>query len=80
MLGNLHAFVTGLEILPPPPTGSFLLQSKVRYENNYQIQEDTLIVWAEPDGANLALSFQEKLGCVEIWETLTDVSPLLVCL
>ena len=65
--------------LPPhPPLGSFLLQSKVKYENSYQIQEDTLIVWAEPDGSNLALSFQEKLGCVEIWETLTDVSPLCV--
>ena len=58
--------------------GSFLLQSKVKYENSYNIQEDTLIVWAEPDGSNLALSFQEKLGCVEIWESLTDVSPYCV--
>lgn len=58
--------------------GSFLLQSKVKYENSYNIQEDTLIVWAEPDGSNLALSFQEKLGCVEIWESLTDVSPFCV--
>lgn len=50
----------------------------MRYENNYQIQEDTLIVWAEPDGSNLALSFQEKLGCDEVLETLTDVSLLFL--
>ena len=71
--------VTELYVLAPILfAGSFLLQSKVKYENSYNIQEDTLIVWAEPDGSNLALSFQEKLGCVEIWESLTDVSPYCV--
>jgi len=28
---------------------------------------DTLIVWTEPDGLDLALSFQEPSGCTEVW-------------
>jgi hypothetical protein len=27
---------------------------------------DTLIVWTEPNGSDLALSFQEAEGCAEI--------------
>ena len=54
--------------------GTLLLRSKIKPENNYKHQEETLIVWSEADGANLALSFQEKTGCNEIWEMLSDVS------
>lgn len=32
--------------------------------------QDTLIVWSEADNYDLALSFQEKAGCDEIWEKI----------
>lgn len=28
---------------------------------------DTLIVWTEPNGTDMALSFQEAEGCLVIW-------------
>ncbi|KAF3841899.1 hypothetical protein F7725_023850 [Dissostichus mawsoni] len=34
---------------------------------------DTLIVWSEADNYDLALSFQEKAGCDEIWEKICQV-------
>lgn len=36
-------------------------------------QTDTLVVWTEPDGTDMALSFQEFEGCHEVWEFLTEV-------
>ncbi|KAM7408419.1 hypothetical protein PAMA_002238 [Pampus argenteus] len=35
--------------------------------------QDTLIVWSEADNYDLALSFQEKAGCDEIWEKICQV-------
>lgn len=35
--------------------------------------QDTLIVWSEADNYELALSFQEKAGCDEIWEKICQV-------
>lgn len=35
--------------------------------------QDTLIVWSEADNYDLALSFQEKAGCEEIWERICQV-------
>uniref|UniRef100_A0A3B3BZQ3 Protein phosphatase 4 regulatory subunit 3C n=1 Tax=Oryzias melastigma TaxID=30732 RepID=A0A3B3BZQ3_ORYME len=35
--------------------------------------QDTLIVWSEADNYDLALSFQEKAGCDEIWERICQV-------
>ncbi len=40
----------------------------------YQKQQETLIVWSEGDNFDLALSFQEKAGCDEIWEKICSVS------
>nr|KAG5704214.1 hypothetical protein BaRGS_012502 [Batillaria attramentaria] len=34
---------------------------------------ETLIVWSEADNYDLALSFQEKAGCDEIWEKICQV-------
>lgn len=31
------------------------------------IQPDTLIVWTEQNGTDMALSFQEPEGCASIW-------------
>lgn len=35
--------------------------------------QETLIVWSEGDNYDLALSFQEKLGCEEIWLKICQV-------
>ncbi|XP_030766526.1 serine/threonine-protein phosphatase 4 regulatory subunit 3 isoform X2 [Sitophilus oryzae] len=52
---------------------SLLLESKIQLDTAYQKQQDTLIVWSEGDNFDLALSFQEKLGCDEIWEKICQV-------
>ncbi|XP_078727986.1 serine/threonine-protein phosphatase 4 regulatory subunit 3-like isoform X1 [Lampetra fluviatilis] len=53
--------------------GSVLLESKIQQDTAYQKQQDTLIVWSEADNIDLALSFQEKAGCDEIWEKICEV-------
>ncbi|XP_066905505.1 serine/threonine-protein phosphatase 4 regulatory subunit 3 isoform X2 [Halyomorpha halys] len=53
--------------------GSLLLESKILPDTAYQKQQDTLIVWSEGDNFDLALSFQEKAGCDEIWEKICQV-------
>ncbi|XP_075902347.1 serine/threonine-protein phosphatase 4 regulatory subunit 3B isoform X2 [Nelusetta ayraudi] len=53
--------------------GSLLLESKISPNTAYQKQQDTLIVWSEADNFDLALSFQEKAGCDEIWEKICQV-------
>ncbi|XP_078505442.1 serine/threonine-protein phosphatase 4 regulatory subunit 3B isoform X5 [Lissotriton helveticus] len=50
--------------------GSLLLESKINANTAYQKQQDTLIVWSEAENYDLALSFQEKAGCDEIWEKI----------
>ena len=42
--------------------------------------QDTLIVWAEADNYDLALSFQEKIGCDEIWEKICHVCVIVYVL
>ncbi|KAN0060642.1 Platinum sensitivity protein [Thecaphora frezii] len=54
-------------------TDDVLLASKVVREEVYQRQQETLVVWTEPGGADMALSFQEPEGCNEVWEFLTEV-------
>lgn len=54
-------------------TADYLLRSKVVKEDVYQRQQDTLVVWTEPTGEDLALSFQELDGCNEMWDFLTEV-------
>ncbi|VDO11367.1 unnamed protein product [Brugia timori] len=34
---------------------------------------ETLIVWSESDTCDLALSFQDKTGCEDIWEKICQV-------
>nr|XP_033793807.1 serine/threonine-protein phosphatase 4 regulatory subunit 3B isoform X5 [Geotrypetes seraphini] len=53
--------------------GSLLLESKINPSTAYQKQQDTLIVWSEAENYDLALSFQEKVGCDEIWEKICQV-------
>ena len=35
--------------------------------------QETLIVWTEDDSCDLALSFQEKAGCDDIWSKICEV-------
>uniref|UniRef100_A0A8D2NQZ9 P4R3B phosphatase n=1 Tax=Zosterops lateralis melanops TaxID=1220523 RepID=A0A8D2NQZ9_ZOSLA len=56
-----------------PFSGSLLLESKINPNTAYQKQQDTLIVWSEAENYDLALSFQEKAGCDEIWEKICQV-------
>ncbi|KAF9915417.1 Platinum sensitivity protein [Lobosporangium transversale] len=51
-----------------------LLRTRIRVgEDLYQRQQETLIVWSEDDGEDLALSFQEAEGCGEIWDNINEV-------
>ncbi|TKA79362.1 hypothetical protein B0A49_01009 [Cryomyces minteri] len=49
-----------------------LLQTKISKDDGYQKQQDTLIVWTEQNGVDMALSFQEAEGLAKI-EKLTLV-------
>jgi hypothetical protein len=41
------------------------------------IFQETLIVWSEGENYDLALSFQEKAGCDDIWENICDVNTFI---
>ena len=49
------------------------MESKIQPDTAYQKQQETLIVWSEGENYDLALSFQEKAGCDEIWEKICQV-------
>lgn len=70
---NIDSF-SGISLLVRAENdGSLLLESKIQPDTAYQKQQDTLIVWSEGDNFDLALSFQEKAGCDEIWEKICQV-------
>lgn len=52
---------------------TLMLESKIQPYTAYQKQQETLIVWSEPDSFDYALSFQDKSGCDEIWEKICQV-------
>lgn len=49
------------------------METKILLTIVYQRQQDTLIVWSDPSRRDMALSFQEKVGCDEIWEKICEV-------
>ena len=53
-----------------------LLESKILPDRAYQKQEETLIVWTEDESMDLALSFQEKAGCNDVWAKLCYVCTI----
>lgn len=77
--GTGHVSSTLLEdsvltlIVQAEDDGSLLLESKVQADTAYHKQCDTLIVWSENDTTELALSFQERAGCDEIWAKICQV-------
>jgi len=52
--------------------GKTLLESKISTDIVYKKEQDTLIVWSENDN-NLALSFQLKEGCSDIWQKICEI-------
>ncbi|KAL9108970.1 MAG: hypothetical protein Q9227_006366 [Pyrenula ochraceoflavens] len=50
-----------------------LLRTKITKDDGHQKQQDTLIVWTEKDGVDMALSFQEAEGCASIWQFVHQV-------
>ncbi|KAH9482349.1 hypothetical protein JR316_0004447 [Psilocybe cubensis] len=50
-----------------------ILSTAIRSNDVYQRQQDTLIVWTEPDGVDYALSFQDPEGCAETWAFIQEV-------
>lgn len=62
---DANAFV--LSVTAEAEHESLLLNSIIVKDDVYRRQQETLIVWTEPDGCNFALSFQEPDGCEEVW-------------
>ncbi|GAB7360195.1 hypothetical protein MBLNU230_g7956t1 [Neophaeotheca triangularis] len=54
-----------------------LLETRINKDDGYQKQQDTLIVWTEANGVDMALSFQEAEGCSAIWEFVSDIQTRL---
>lgn len=50
-----------------------VLESRILKDTIYQKQQETLIVWSESESYDLALSFQEKSGCEDIWKRICQV-------
>ncbi|RAL02133.1 SMEK family protein [Aspergillus ibericus CBS 121593] len=55
-----------------------LLETKISKDDGYQKQQETLIVWTEPNGTDMALSFQEAEGCAVIWNFVNNVQQHLL--
>ncbi|KAJ3144142.1 Platinum sensitivity protein [Geranomyces variabilis] len=52
---------------------SVLLNSTIRPDAEYVRQQDTLLVWTESTGEDLALSFQDVDACHELWQELETI-------
>ncbi|CAK9438554.1 uncharacterized protein LODBEIA_P27780 [Lodderomyces beijingensis] len=50
-----------------------ILKSKLEGSIQYQRQQDTLIVWTDTTGSDLALSFQEAEGCADLCDFIIKV-------
>jgi protein phosphatase-4 regulatory subunit 3 len=57
-----------------------LLGTPITKDDGYQKQQDTLIVWTENNGVDMALSFQEAEGCASIWDFVSEVQSRLAAL
>ncbi|QKX61074.1 uncharacterized protein TRUGW13939_08220 [Talaromyces rugulosus] len=60
--------------------GRCLLDTSIGKDEGYQKQQETLIVWTETNGTDMALSFQEADGCAAIWEYVSSVQHQLLAL
>ncbi|KAJ2874217.1 Platinum sensitivity protein [Coemansia aciculifera] len=65
--GELH-----LSVVSESEPNRAILDCVVQRGEVYQQQESTLIVWTEPTGEDLALSFQEQEGCLSILSQIAE--------
>ncbi|KAJ2450116.1 Platinum sensitivity protein [Coemansia sp. RSA 2336] len=65
--GVLH-----LNVASEDKADHLILDCIVQKGEVYQQQESTLIVWTEPTGEDLALSFQEQEGCLSILHQIKE--------
>jgi protein phosphatase-4 regulatory subunit 3 len=65
-----------------PPESRILLRTRILLRDQYQRQGDNIITWCEPyseegtdhsQGVDLALSFQDNAGCLDIWRKIHQV-------
>ena len=54
-----------------------LLETQISKDDGYQKQQETLIVWTEQTGTDMALSFQEAEGCAAIWKFVSQTQQHL---
>lgn len=55
-----------------------LLDTKIVKADGFQKQQETLIVWTEPDNEmDMALSFQEAEGCAAVWRFINNIQSTL---
>ena len=57
--------------------GHVLLRTRILVRDAYQRQGDNIITWCEPffssrSAVDLALSFQDNAGCLDIWHRITS--------
>ena len=69
-----------LVVVSEDDTERTLLTTRITKDDGYQKQQDTLIVWTESNGVDMALSFQEANGCSAIWEFVHDVQQRISAL
>uniref|UniRef100_A0A914YYS9 Serine/threonine-protein phosphatase 4 regulatory subunit 3-like central domain-containing protein n=2 Tax=Panagrolaimus superbus TaxID=310955 RepID=A0A914YYS9_9BILA len=50
-----------------------VLESRITESTTYQRQQGTLIVWSESESVDLALSFQEKQGCEDVYYNICKI-------
>lgn len=57
--------------------GDVLLKSRLEGNIEYQRQEETLIVWKDIGGRDIALSFEESIGCDVLCDFIVEVQRRL---
>ncbi|KAG4098094.1 DUF625-domain-containing protein [Neocallimastix lanati (nom. inval.)] len=50
-----------------------ILNSRIYKEYVFRRQQETLILWTDQKNIELALSFQESTGCLEVWNEIAQI-------
>ncbi|KAJ2158030.1 Platinum sensitivity protein [Coemansia sp. RSA 552] len=66
--GELH-----LNVSSESEFNHLILDLVVHQGEVYELQKPTLIVWTEPTGEDIALSFEDTSGCLSILEQITEL-------
>ncbi|KAF8463834.1 component of IIS longevity pathway SMK-1-domain-containing protein [Kalaharituber pfeilii] len=74
--GHLMDEIPHIQVKSEEESDRLLLETRIIKDDGYQKQQETLIVWTEPNGTDMALSFQEPEGCAAIWEFVNNVQGM----